>query len=147
VASRDDELRSLLSAANNVTGVLADRDQVLTKLIADGGLILDELNARRDQIHSLLINTSIVSAQLQGLVSDNQATLKPALDQLHGVLQILNDNQDALDRGLQLLSPFFRVFANVLGNGRWFDTYICNLSVTGLATIGAPVTDDCVSNP
>lgn len=146
ISSRDQELQQLLAAANNVTGTLASRDAVLQKLIADGGLILDELNARRDQIHQLLVNTTILSAQLEGLVNDNQNTLKPALDQVHGVLQILNNNQDALDRGLQLLAPFFRVFTNTLGNGRWFDTYICNLSVTGLATIGAPITDDCVSS-
>jgi phospholipid/cholesterol/gamma-HCH transport system substrate-binding protein len=25
------------------------------------------------------------------------------------------------------MAPFYRVFANTLGNGRWFDTYICGL--------------------
>ena len=26
------------------------------------------------------------------------------------------------------MGPFTRLFANVLGNGRWFDTYIANLT-------------------
>jgi len=132
VASRDAQLRSLLAQAKNVTGVLADRDQQITKLLSDGNLLLGELTLRRDSIHALLQNTSLLTAQLEGLVSDNQATLKPALDQLHGVLQLLQDNQDSLDRGLAVLAPFYRVFANTLGNGRWFDTYIQNLSIPGL---------------
>ena len=80
IASRDGELRTLLARANQVTGVLADRDKQLQKLFADGGLLLDELNARRDAIHSLLINTSALSLQLEGLVHDNQKTIRPLLD-------------------------------------------------------------------
>ena len=89
-------------------------------------------NARRDDIHALLVNTTALSTQLEGLVSDNQKTLGPLLDNLHGVLSLLQANQDNLDRSLQLLAPFYRVFANAVGNGRWFDNYICNLSVSGV---------------
>ena len=131
IASRDQALRTLLPRANQVTGVLADRDSELQKLFSDGGLLLDELNARRDAIHSLLINTSTLSLQLEGLVHDNQKTIGPLLDQVNKVLNLLNDNQENLDRGLALLGPFYRVFNNTIGNGRWFDTYICNFSVAG----------------
>jgi phospholipid/cholesterol/gamma-HCH transport system substrate-binding protein len=135
IASRDAELKSLLSKAKTVTQVLVDRDAEITKLLSDGNLLLGELNARRDAIHALLQNTSLLTAQLEGLVSDNRTTLKPALDQLHGVLQLLQDNQDSLDRGLAVLAPFYRVFANTLGTGRWFDTYIQNLSIPGVLGI------------
>ncbi len=121
-----------LAKARGVTGVLADRDKQLTTLISDGNLLLAELTARREAIHALLDNTSLLTAQIEGLVADNQATLKPSLDELHGVLKLLQDNQDSLDRGLQMLAPFYRVFANTLGTGRWFDTYIQNLSLPGI---------------
>lgn len=135
IASRDVQLRTLLQRANNVTGVLASRDVQLQQLLADGALLLDELNARRDAIHSLLVNTTTLSIQLEGLVSDNQKTIGPMLDNLHQVLELLQANQDNLDRGLQLLSPFYRVFANALGNGRWFDNYICNIGAAGIIGI------------
>lgn len=135
ISSRDVALRTLLAKANTVTGTLAARDADLQQLLNDGGLLLDELNARRDAIHSLLINTSTLAAQLEGLVADNQKTLGPLLDNLHGVLSLLQANQDNLDRGLQLLAPFYRVFANALGNGRWFDNYICNLGAGGITDI------------
>jgi phospholipid/cholesterol/gamma-HCH transport system substrate-binding protein len=139
IASRDTALRQLLAKANDVTGVLASRDDQLQKLLSDGGLLLDELNARRDAIHSLLINTTTLATQLQGLVTDNQKTIGPMLDQLHGILSLLQKNQDNLDRGLSLLGPFYRVFNNTIGNGRWFDNYIQNLSgagILGLVGIG-----------
>ena len=48
---------------------------------------------------------------------------------------LLKHNEDSLDRGLSLLGPFYRVFANVIGNGRWFDNYIQNLSVCGVFSL------------
>ena len=135
IASRDQELRTLLAKANSVTGVLASRDQQIQQLLGDGAALLQELNSRRDAIHSLLVNTTTLSQQLEGLVADNQKTIGPMLNNLGQTLKILNDNQDSLDRSLQLLAPFYRVFANALGNGRWFDNYICNLGVGGIAAI------------
>ncbi|MCZ4500313.1 MAG: Phospholipid/cholesterol/gamma-HCH transport system substrate-binding protein [Marmoricola sp.] len=132
IASRDATLKELLARANQVTTTLADRNTQLTKLFQDGNLLLQELNARRDQIHELLIETSALSIQLEGLVSDNQKTIGPLLDNLQQVLKLLNDNQASLDQGLALLGPFYRVFNNTIGNGRWFDNYICNLSVAGI---------------
>jgi phospholipid/cholesterol/gamma-HCH transport system substrate-binding protein len=136
IASRDAELRTLLARANQVTTVLADRDKQLQKLFTDGGLLLDELDARRAAIRSLLINTSALSLQLEGLVHDNQKTIGPLLNQLDRVLDLLNSDKDTLDRGIGLLGPFYRVFNNTIGNGRWFDNYICNFSVVGLLSQG-----------
>ncbi len=132
IASRDQALRTLLARANTVTGVLADRDAEIAKLLTDGNLLLTELNARREAIRTLFLNTSALSLQISGLVSDNTKALKPALDQLRGVLNILEKNLDNIDRGLALLAPFYRVFANTLSNGRWFDTYIQNFSAGGM---------------
>lgn len=132
ISSRDQALRTLLARANQVTGVLADRDTQISKLITDGNLLLTELNNRRDAIRTLFLNTSALSLQISGLVGDNSRTLKPALDQLKAVLDILEKNLDNIDRGLALLAPFYRVFANTLGNGRWFDTYIQNFSAGGI---------------
>ena len=60
-------------------------------------------------------------------MADNRATLGPTLDKLNGVLTTLQTNSANLENGIRLFAPFVRQFANVVGNGRWFDTYICNL--------------------
>jgi phospholipid/cholesterol/gamma-HCH transport system substrate-binding protein len=132
ISSRDQQLQTLLYRANQVTGVLAARDQDLQQVLRDGNLLLAELTKRREAIHSLLVNTQVLSAQLEGLVHDNQKTLGPLLSQLNNLFNMLLRNQDVLDRGIALLGPFYRLFNNVIGNGRWFDNYVQNLSVPGI---------------
>jgi phospholipid/cholesterol/gamma-HCH transport system substrate-binding protein len=136
IASRDEQLRSLLRHAGGVTAVLADRDQDLTRLLHDGDLLLAEIQARRQVIDQLLRNATTLSRQLTALVEENKAQLGPALDRLGDVLGILLRNQANLERSLALLAPFVRVFTNTLGNGRWFDTYIQNLvAVPGTVSV------------
>jgi phospholipid/cholesterol/gamma-HCH transport system substrate-binding protein len=127
ISSRDEQLARLLANTNQVTKTLADRNEQFEKLLADGNLLLGELRKRRDAISALLNGTRQLSKELSGLVADNSAQLRPALEQLDRVTTMLQRNQDSLDRSLALMGPFFRVFANTLGNGRWFDVYICGL--------------------
>ncbi|WP_327087720.1 MCE family protein [Nonomuraea sp. NBC_01738] len=127
VASRDDKLRELVRHAESVTGLLAGRDRELRGLIGDGDLLLKEIMARRAAIHSLLTNTVLLSAQIDGLVADHRTTLKPALRQLRDFVAILRRNEAGLDRSLSLLAPFSRQFADAVGNGRWFDSIIQNM--------------------
>jgi phospholipid/cholesterol/gamma-HCH transport system substrate-binding protein len=130
ISSRDAALSQLLVHADSVSAVLSDRSQQLTTLIDDGNLLLQEIEARREVIHELLVNTSALALQLSGLVADDKAKIGPALDHLHAVLAVLQANQNNLDQTVKMLAPFVRVFANNLGNGRWFDTYIQNLALT-----------------
>jgi phospholipid/cholesterol/gamma-HCH transport system substrate-binding protein len=137
IASRDRQLRSLLHHAEGVSKVLADRDQDLARLVKDGDLLFQEVRARSQVIHELLVSTSALAQQLTALARENRAQLGPALDRLDGVLGLLQRNQSNLERSIQLLAPFARVFTNTLGNGRWFDTYIQNL-VAVPGTVSSP---------
>ena len=127
IASRDQQLKQLLDNTSAVSKTVADRNGEFQKLLKDGNLLLQELQARRAAIHQLLQGTQALSTQLTGLVNDNQAQLGPTLQQLDQVTKLLQQNQNNLDHSIRSFAPFTRVFANVLGNGRWFDTYICGL--------------------
>ena len=128
IASRDDELRHLLASANSVSGTIAQRNKAVESIIKNADLLMVELNARRDAIHTLLTNTSAMAQQITGLVRDNRTELKPALDQLTKVLAVLQKHDQDLSATIAAMGPFTRLFSNVLGNGRWFDTYIANLT-------------------
>lgn len=128
LASRDAELGALLERTRGVSQVLAERDEDLTAFLADSSLVLQEVARRREAISRLLDTTVQLSEQLRGLVRENRADLAPALDRLANVAAVLRENQDNLDASLVRLAPFVRVFANNLGNGRWFDTIVQNLT-------------------
>ncbi|HEY0699570.1 MAG TPA: MCE family protein [Micromonospora sp.] len=136
IASRDTELRELLSRARSVTGVLADRDEEFRRLVTDGELLLAEVSRRRDAVHELLVGTNQLATELSGLVAENRARLAPTLRELRGVVAILQRNRDNLERTLQRMGPFVEAFANVLGNGRWFDSYLRGLLQPYLPTTG-----------
>jgi phospholipid/cholesterol/gamma-HCH transport system substrate-binding protein len=128
IASRDAELKRLLASANSVSGTVAQRNKAVESIIKNADLLMVELDERREAIHTLFTNTSDMAKQLTALVRDNRAQLKPALDQLTKVLAVLEKHEKDLNDTIAAMAPFTRLFANVLGNGRWFDTYIENLT-------------------
>lgn len=128
ISSRDAELQALLDHAQGVSAALASRNEQVTKLINDGDTVLRLVRQQRDVIHSLLVNTSELGRQISGLVKESTAVLNPALRNLQATADILTKDQAKLDQGIHLLAPFLRDFTNTLGNGRWFDTYVQNIS-------------------
>ncbi|GAB3580543.1 MCE family protein [Amycolatopsis endophytica] len=127
IAKRDTELSQLLSNTNQISRTLADRDQQLTRLLQDGNLVLQEVAAREQAISTLLTGAQELSRQLQGLVTDNDAQLTPVLTSLDQLTGMLQRNQDSLAQGIARFAPYIRVFTNTVGNGHWFDNYICGL--------------------
>lgn len=127
VASKNTEVTSLLASARQVTGTLAGEDTRFTALLRDGNLLLAELQLRQDSIHALLIDTQALATQLSGLVSDDQAALEPALQALNQVTTVLQNDQSDLAQAIALSAPYYRLLGNALGNGRWFDAYVCGL--------------------
>ena len=132
VAAKNDEINSLLKNLRRVSTVLDDRDQDIIELMEDSDVLFRALVARRDAVHRLLVSTTQLSQELTALVRDTRADLKPALESLEEVLDVLNKNEDNIDDSIRLMAPFYRVFANTLGSGPWFDTYIQNFPLAPL---------------
>lgn len=127
IASRDQQLSELLHNTAGVSKVAADRNEQVRKLVEDGNLLLAELQHRKESISSLLRGTQAVSTQIRGMIADNQADLNPALRELENVTSMLQRNQDNLANTIASLKPYVTGFNNTVGNGRWFDGYLCGL--------------------
>ncbi|HVW44126.1 MAG TPA: MCE family protein [Amycolatopsis sp.] len=127
IAKRDTQLGQLLANTKTISQTLADRDAELTKLLDDGNELLDEISRREQAITTLLTGAQQLSVQLQGLVNDNNAQLDPVLKSLDQLTAMLQRNQDSLAAGIARFAPYIRVFTNTVGNGHWFDNYICGL--------------------
>jgi len=127
IASRDADLQSLLKHANSVSKLLAARKGDIITLAKQGDLILQELKSRKDAIHQLLLNTGVLAQQLGGLVDDNQAQLKPMLQQLADVNGLLLAREKDLRASIHNLGPYVSILSNIIGTGPWFDAYAVNL--------------------
>jgi len=126
--NRDDKLRNLLANANKVTAVLAKRSDQIASLVANADALLTELLSQRDSVDALMNNLTAVSHQISGLVSDNRTQLKPAVDKLNGVLSILDNRKQELQRTLYLLRRYAMSFGEVLGSGPFFKASLVNLA-------------------
>jgi phospholipid/cholesterol/gamma-HCH transport system substrate-binding protein len=126
VAEKDEQLNTLLVNLERVSTVLDERDEDIIKLMEDSDVLFRALVARREAVHELLVSTTTLSRELTTLIRQSREDLKPALAHLENVVAVLNKNEDNLDSSLRLMAPFYRVFANTLGTGPWFDTWISN---------------------
>lgn len=127
LASRDDEINTLLVNLKKVTGTINARDDQLVTLFQDSDVLFKAITERREAIHQLLVATQRISTELRGLSADVKADLKPALTQLDTVTDMLVKNKASLDDALAKYPAFTRLFAGALGTGPWFDTYLGGL--------------------
>lgn len=135
LAKRDEQLRKLFAATRQTTQVLADRNAEFERLLGSAGQLLTELNVRQQAISQLLSGAKSVAAELSALVADNEEQIGPALTNLRGSIDLLNANQQNVSKTLELAAPFYGIYANVLGTGRWFDAVIVNLIPPALPEI------------
>ncbi len=136
--NRDAQLRHVLENANKVSGVLGRRSQQIAGLVANSNALLAALLAERDSLDALMNNLTAVSRQISGLVDENRTQLKPALDKLNGVLEILDNRKEDLLRTLPKFKRYAMSFGEVLGSGPFFKAYVANL-IPG--QLGGPTLD------
>jgi phospholipid/cholesterol/gamma-HCH transport system substrate-binding protein len=133
IATRNREVEQLIQHANGVTRLLADRKDDLVTLMKQGDLVFQELQARKQAIHKLLVNARLLAVSLKGIADDNQAEIGPALADLHEVTVNLRRQKDNIQATIHNLEPYASILINVIGTGPWFDAYVPNLvgTVTG----------------
>ncbi|GGZ32959.1 MCE family protein [Streptomyces poonensis] len=127
VSERDAELAELLEGSARFSKTLQDQESSFEILLEDGGSLLGELRDRRDAIRALLEGSRKLGTELGGLVDDNEKQLRPTLEALGRVTGVLEENNTRLGETLALVGPYYRLVGNTLGNGRWFDSYLCGV--------------------
>jgi phospholipid/cholesterol/gamma-HCH transport system substrate-binding protein len=127
IDERDAELRSLLGNANKATAILAERSDQIVKLVRDTNTLLAQLETQSAALDQLSSNFSAISQQLNGLIADNRATLKPALDRLNGVLTIIDNRKAKVQEALAGLRDYATSLGESVASGPFFKAYLANL--------------------
>jgi phospholipid/cholesterol/gamma-HCH transport system substrate-binding protein len=130
VASRDDELRRLISSTRTVTDVVHGQQGNLMRLLGDSDKVAAMINQRRQTIEMLLTNTRSMVHEVSLLVRDNNKQLRPTLMQLKTLMGTLVANKDYLDHTLKAVTAQSRYFANATGNGPWIEVFAPDFLLT-----------------
>jgi phospholipid/cholesterol/gamma-HCH transport system substrate-binding protein len=124
---RDKELRNLLSNAGKVTGVLAKRSDEIVKLVGDTNSLLTALKSQSRWLDRILVDTATIGRALGAIVDDNHATLRPALEKLNGVVDLLNNRKERIQEAIKGLDSFALALGEAVASGPFFKAYIVNL--------------------
>lgn len=125
--NRDLQLRYLLANANKATTVLAKRSDQIVGLIDNTNALLASLLSQSSALDQIANNVSALSKQLSALVAENRTQLRPALDKLSGVLTILDNRKDRIQKSIKLLNAYAMSLGESVSSGPFFNAYIANL--------------------
>ncbi len=107
--------------------MLAERSDQVVSLVTNTNALLAELESQSAALDQISGNISALSDQLQGFIAENRETMKPALDKLNGVLTILDNRKERLQRSIKLLSQYSMSLGESVASGPFFKTYVANL--------------------
>jgi phospholipid/cholesterol/gamma-HCH transport system substrate-binding protein len=124
---RDAQLRTLLTNARKATGVLAERTDQIVRLIHDTNALLNQLRTQSAALDELAGNISAMAQQIRGLIAENRATLKPALDKLNGVLAVIDNRKGQVQKSIKGLGDYVLSLGEAVSSGPFFKAYLGNL--------------------
>lgn len=124
---RDAKLRELLANAAKATTVLGERTDDIVRLISDTNALLAQLRSQSAALDEISTNISQLSRQLAGFIAENKTTLKPALDKLNGVLEILDNRKVQIQESIKGLAAYAMQFGETVAAGPFFNAYLANL--------------------
>ncbi|MCW2689789.1 MAG: Virulence factor Mce family protein, partial [Mycobacterium sp.] len=124
---RDAELRNLLANANKATSVLRERSDQVVSLIADTNALLVQLQSQSIALDQISSNISAVTQQIKGFIAENRDTLKPALDKLNGVLAIVDNRKERVQKAIKGLNKYALGLGESVGSGPFFKADVANL--------------------
>jgi phospholipid/cholesterol/gamma-HCH transport system substrate-binding protein len=127
IDERDAHLRSLLDNAAKATGVLAKRTDQVVSLVKDTNALLAQLRTQSASLDQIWMNVSAASRQLQGFIADNRQELRPALDKLNGVLTIIDNRKERLQKAIPMLNAYVMSLGESVASGPFFKAYVVNL--------------------
>ena len=127
VDERDDQLRRLLTDANQVTSVLADHSAAIVRMLTDSDALLAELMNQSRALDQISGNIAMMSQQITGLIAENRKTLQPALDKLNELLAVVDHRKERIAQAIKGFNQYAMSSGESMSSGPFFKFCIANL--------------------
>jgi phospholipid/cholesterol/gamma-HCH transport system substrate-binding protein len=124
IENRRDQITHLIDGAGQVTELVDRRGERLFGLLDRSDTLLAELTRRRELIRSVLTDLAGVTGQLRRTLAENESQIGPLLDNAKELTELLEQEDESVDRALELLAPAGRYLTNALGNGPYLELYL-----------------------
>ncbi len=127
LSTRDEQLRNLLANADKATTVLSERSDQVVNLIANSEALLVQLQSQSAALDQIAGSISALSRQAKAFIDENNATFKPAIDKLNGVLAIVDNRKEQVQKSIKLLNAYAMSLGESVSAAPFFKAYIGNL--------------------
>jgi phospholipid/cholesterol/gamma-HCH transport system substrate-binding protein len=128
LADRDEVIGRVIDNLNTVIGTVSDRAPQLSDLIDTLQQLVSGLNAQRQPIGSAVDALGDLTDTTAGLLEDARPPLRDDIGQLRQLAGTLNDNSDTIDHAITTWGPKLDRLARTVSYGSWFNFYMCQLS-------------------
>ncbi|OLF16478.1 MCE family protein [Actinophytocola xanthii] len=140
-------VESLLAHTASLTATIAEKDQVIGQVIGNLNSALDTINARGDQLSTLVVQVQqLVSGLAQdrepigdavealgglaettaGLLTEAREPLKQDIAALGGLVGNLNDSEQVVEHFIQFLPEKTAKLTRTVSYGSWFNFFLCS---------------------
>ncbi|MEO6606582.1 MAG: MCE family protein, partial [Aeromicrobium sp.] len=144
-------IESLLSETTELTNHLADKDEVLDRVLENLTPVLQNLGGQDEQLDSTIESLQTLMtrladerktigdtidgvSELSAVTADLATDIRPVFDRdiasLRKTAKLFVDNTNSLVRAFGTLPSTTDAFARPMSSGTWLDIYICNMSMT-----------------
>jgi phospholipid/cholesterol/gamma-HCH transport system substrate-binding protein len=142
IDDRRSQLGRLIDSLETIGGTFAERDDTLLNLIDNYDVILANLEARTGDLTQLLHATDTASHETASLVSRNRESLNNMLDNLHSVLEVVDNHQLDLAASLSYFDTAVKGYQSVgYSHGipnRWANIFVQSVGPAGIDAFFGP---------
>ena len=134
---REAVVDDLLENSQVLTDTLAEKDQTIARLIDASETVLDQIQARRDDLAAVLGDGSAVVTTMSELLLQKRGELDRVLTRLDTVTDMLDRRQDDVDTILSWAGPTFDQVSRIASHGPYIDVLPTSLGPDIIGTLAA----------
>lgn len=120
----DQEIESLISSSDRITGAYASQDDALGKILDDLDALGGELSSMTGDINSLVTNFAVVQHEMERLLRENRGNIDATLRDLNDVARTLALKRRGLETLLCSLPAGAEPYDMTSSWGEWFNVRI-----------------------